>query len=278
MTQRMTFLMSPLLITEQITDVDAYEIIDFNLVFQHNPLHRPTTTQTHTKTHPSHYLNYTSTQTKPWLYLLCMKLMFYNKLLWSISMHLFLISESKIMCSYPQDTYWPCLKTKAPPDTLKRDPDSRHRFFKEVEKGQFNVKSHSIFRQKSLPSRRNASPAWSTEGQRNRIFSLVIFSHVVLHWIHTGFTLNSKVRAIWRHPTPQSPYPKPLKSNGFFPFDVMDRYPQKRTRRDSQIPAQCARRPSRKPSTCFPLRSAEARAILLPPVDAPRSSASFRPH
>lgn len=64
-------------------------------------LHRPTTTQTHTQSHPSHYLNYTSTQTKPWLYLLCMKLMFYNKLLWSISMHLFLISESKIMCSSP---------------------------------------------------------------------------------------------------------------------------------------------------------------------------------
>lgn len=50
---------------------------------------------------PLSQLAYTSTQTKPWPYILCMKLMFYNKLLWSISMHLFLIPESKIMCSSP---------------------------------------------------------------------------------------------------------------------------------------------------------------------------------
>lgn len=61
----------------------------------------PPNNHTNTHTNPSiplSQLAYTSTQTKPWwLYILCMKLMFYNKLLWSISMHLSLISENKIM-------------------------------------------------------------------------------------------------------------------------------------------------------------------------------------
>lgn len=57
----------------------------------------------------------------------------------------------------------------------------------------------------------------------------------------TGFTLNSKVRVIWRHPTPQSPYPKPLKSNGiFFPFRSNGLIsPKKRTEGQSNSCAMC---------------------------------------
>jgi len=159
--------------------------------------------------------------------------------------------------------------------TLQRDSDSRHQFVK-VEKGQFNVTNHTIFRKKSLPSRRNTSPAWSTEGQRNRIFSLVIFSHFVLHWIHTKFKGARDMKAS----NTQKPISKTTKIQWdiFFSFRSNGLISPNNVLRDSQIPAQRAQRPSRKLSTCFSLRSAEARAILLPPVDAPRSSASSRPH